>query len=114
MTIRSLRSPRALEEPEEATVINVDSENSVISRGEANNFDLKIISGGEEQEDLQQNREKDLPSRILEILDKLEKLEIETSKWSQDIFSLKDETQQRIQIVNSKFSRLINGVCESL
>jgi len=42
----------------------------------------------------------------------LEKLE--TSKRSQDVSSLKDETKERIQIVNSKFSSLINGVRESL
>ena len=61
--------------------------------GEANNLDLRIVSGVEQQEDLEQNREKDLFSRVLEILDRLEKLESETSKRSQDIFSLKDETQ---------------------
>ena len=61
-----------------------------------------------------QNREKDLSSRILEILDRLDKLELETSKRSQDIISLKEETQQRIQTVNSKFSSLINCVYESL
>jgi len=111
MATRSLRSRRALEEPEEGTVINVQSENSVMSRGEVNNLDLRSVSGGEQQEDLGQNQEKDLSSRILEILDRLEKLELETSKRSQDISSLKDETQQRIQIVNGKFSSLINGVC---
>jgi len=87
MTSRSLRSRRALEEPEKATAINVESENSVMSGGEANNVDLRIVSGGEQQEDLGQNREKDLSSRILEILDRLEKLELETSKRLQDIFS---------------------------
>jgi len=51
-----------------------------------------------------------LSSRILEILDRLDKLELETSKRSQDISSLKEETQQRIQTVNSKFS----GVYEIL
>ena len=87
MTSRSLRSRGALEEPEKATAINVESENSVMSGGEANNVDLRIVSGGEQQEDLGQNREKDLSSRILEILDRLEKLELETSKRLQDIFS---------------------------
>jgi hypothetical protein len=59
---------------------------------------------GEEQENLGQNREKDLSSRILEILDRLDKLELENSKRPQDIFSLKEEAQRRIQIVNNKFS----------
>jgi len=53
---------------------------------------------------------KNLSSRILEILGRLDKLELETSKRSQDIASLKEETQQRIQTVNSKFS----GVYEIL
>ena len=55
-----------------------------------------------------------MSSRILEILDRLEKLELETSKRLQDISSLKVETQRGIQIVNSKFGSLINGVYESL
>ena len=57
---------------------------------------------------------KDLSSRISEIRDSLEKSELETSKRSQDISSLKVETQQSIQIVNSKFGSLINGEYESL
>ena len=61
-----------------------------------------------------QNREKDLSSKILEILDRLDKLELEAIKRSRDMSFLKEETQQRIQIVNSKFSSLINGVCESM
>ena len=110
MTTRSLRSRRALEETEEATAINVESEISAMSGGEVNNLDIRSVSGGEQQEDLGQNRVKVLSSRILEILDRLDKLELETSKRSQDIFSLKEETQQRIQTVNSKFS----GVYEIL
>jgi len=39
---------------------------------------------------------------------------LETSKRSQNISSLTAKTQQRIQIVNSKFSSLINCVYESL
>jgi hypothetical protein len=106
MTSRSLRSRRALEETEEATAINVESENSVMSGGELNKLDLRSVSGGEQQEELGQKREKDLSSRILEILDRLDKLQLETNKWSQDIPSLKEETQQKIQIVNSKFSSI--------
>jgi len=60
MTTRSLRSRRALEETEEATVINVESEISAMSGGEVNNFDLRNVSGGEHQEDLGQNRKKKL------------------------------------------------------
>jgi hypothetical protein len=86
----------------------------VVSAGEVNNLHLRSVSGIEQQDELGQNREKDLSSRILEILDRLDKLELETSKRSQDISSLKAKTQQRIQIVNSKFSSLINGVFESL
>ena len=67
MTTRSLRSRRALEEPEETTAINIEIENSVISGGEVNNLDLRSVSGGEQQEDLRQKWEKDLSSRILEI-----------------------------------------------
>jgi hypothetical protein len=63
---------------------------------------------------LGQNREKDLSSKILEILDRLDKLELEAIKRSRDMSFLKEETQQRIQIVNSKFSSLINGVYESM
>jgi hypothetical protein len=59
-------------------------------------------------------REKFLSSRISEMVDRLDKLELEFSKLSQDIISLKEETQQRIQSVNVKFSGLINGVYESL
>ena len=40
ITTRSLRSRRALEKPEEAIAINVESENSVMSGGEVNNLDL--------------------------------------------------------------------------
>ena len=80
MTTRSLRSRRALEETEEATAINVESEISVMNGGEVNNSDLRNVSGGVQQEDLGQNRGKDLSSRILEILDRLDKLELETSK----------------------------------
>jgi len=87
MTTRSLRSRRAVEKPEEATAIYVGSENSVMSRGEVNNLDFRSVSGGEQQEDLGQNWEKDSSSRILEILDRLEKLELETSKQSRDVFS---------------------------
>jgi hypothetical protein len=47
MTTWSLRSRKALEETEEATEFNVESENSV-------------MSGGEQQGDLGQNREKGL------------------------------------------------------
>jgi len=47
MTTRSFRSRRA----EETTAINVETENSVMSRGEVNNLDLRIVSGGEQQED---------------------------------------------------------------
>ena len=61
-----------------------------------------------------QNRERGFSCRISEILDRLDKLELETSKRSQDIISLKEETQQRIQTINSKFSSLINGVYEIL
>jgi hypothetical protein len=104
MTTWSLRSRRALEETEEATATNVESETSAMSGGEVNNLDLRSVSGGEQQEDLGQNQEKDLSSRILEILDRLVKLESETSKQSKAISSLKKETQQRIQTVNSKFS----------
>ena len=42
MTTRSLRSRRALEETEEATAINVESEISVMSGGEVNNLDLTL------------------------------------------------------------------------
>jgi hypothetical protein len=108
MTTRSLGSRR------EATAINVESENSVTSRGDVNKLDLRSVSGGEQQEELGQKRRKDLSSRILEILDRLDKLELETSKRLQDISSLKEEAQQRIQNVNSKFGSLINGVCENL
>jgi hypothetical protein len=114
MTTRSLRSRKALKETEEATVINVESEISLMSGGEVNKLDLRSVSGGEQQEELGQNREKDLSSRIFEILDRLDKLKLETSKRSLGITSVKEETQQRIQNVNSKFSSLINGVYESL
>jgi len=110
MTTRSLRSQRALEETEEPSGINVESDIPVMSGGEVNNLDLRSVSGGEQQEDLGQKWEKDLSSMILEILDRLDKLELEASKRSQDISFLKDETQQRIQTVNSKFSSLINSV----
>jgi hypothetical protein len=80
----------------------------VISGGEVNKLDLSSVSGGKKKKKLGQNREKDLSSRILEILDRLDKLELETSKRSQDICSLKKDTQQRVQIVNSIFSDLIN------
>jgi hypothetical protein len=93
MTTRSLRHRRELEETEEATAINVESENSVMSGGEVNKLDLRSVSGGEQQEELEQNRKKDLSSRILEILDRLDKLQLETSKRLQDISSLKEETQ---------------------
>jgi hypothetical protein len=63
---------------------------------------------------LGQKREKDLSGRILEILDRLDKLELQTNKRSQDIPSLKEKTKQKIHIVNSKFSSLINGVYENL
>ena len=43
-----------------------------------------------------------------------EKLELETIKQSQDITSLREETQQRIQVVISKFNSLSSGVYESL
>jgi hypothetical protein len=79
MTSRSLRSWRALEESEEATAINVEIENSVMSGGEVNKLDLRSVSGGELQEELGQKQEKDLSSRILEILDRLDKLEVETN-----------------------------------
>jgi len=60
MTTRSLRSQQALEETEEPTAINVESENSVMSGGEVNNLELTSVSGGEQQGDLGQNREKRL------------------------------------------------------
>jgi hypothetical protein len=114
MTTWSLRSRRALEETKEATVINVERENSVISGGEVNKLDLRSVSGGEQQEELGQNWEKDLSSKILGILHRLGKLDLETSKRLQDISSLQEEAQQRIQNVNSKFSSLINGFFENL
>jgi hypothetical protein len=85
-----------------------------MSGGEVHKLDLRSVSGGEQQEELGQKLEKDLSSRILEILDRLDKLKLETTKRSQDISSLKEDTQQKIQIVNSKFSSLINGVYENL
>jgi len=39
-----------------------------------------------------------------------EKLELETIKQSQDITPLREETQQRIQVVISKFNSLSRGV----
>jgi formyltetrahydrofolate synthetase len=42
------------------------------------------------------------------------KLESEITKRSQDITSLTEETQQRIQVVNSKFNSLGSGVYENL
>jgi hypothetical protein len=56
MTSRSRRSRWALEETEEATAINDESENSVMSGGEVNKLDLRSVSGGEQQEELGQNR----------------------------------------------------------
>ena len=94
MTTQSFRSRRALEETEEATAINVESENPVVSGGEVNKLDVRNVSGWEQQEELGQNREKDLSCRILEILDMLDKLELETSKRSQDISFLKKETTE--------------------
>ena len=41
MTTRSLRSRRALEETEEATAINVETEISVMNGGEVNNLDIR-------------------------------------------------------------------------
>jgi len=58
MTTWSLRGQKALEETEEATAINVESENSVMSGGEVNNLELRSVSGGEQQEDMGQNGEK--------------------------------------------------------
>ena len=61
-----------------------------------------------------QNRERGFSCRISEILDRLDKLELETSKRSMEITFLKKETQQRIQTINSKFTSLSNFVYESL
>jgi len=55
-----------------------------------------------------------------EILDRLDILnekfneELETTKRSQDITSFREKTQQRIQVVNSKFNSLRSGVYERL
>jgi hypothetical protein len=40
-----------------------------MSGGEENDLDLRSLSGGEQQEDLGQNREKDLFSRVLEMME---------------------------------------------
>jgi hypothetical protein len=72
---------------------------------------------------------KDLCSRILEVMEEERKnkkeivdrldilnekcneiLELETIKQSQDITSLREETQQRIQVVICKFNSLSSGV----
>jgi len=58
MTTRSLRSQKELEVTKEVTAINVEIENSLMSGGEVNNLELRCVSGGEQQEDLGQNREK--------------------------------------------------------
>jgi hypothetical protein len=58
MTTRSLRSRKALGETEVATAINVRSENSVMGGGEANDLDGGSVSGGEQQEDSGQDRER--------------------------------------------------------
>ena len=60
MTTQSLRSRQASEETKEATAINVESENPVMSGGEVNNLNLTSVSEGEQQGDLGQNREKRL------------------------------------------------------
>ena len=67
-------SRRGLEETKEGTASNVESEIAVMSRGEVNNLELRSVRGGEGE--LRQNREKSLSSRISEILDRLDKLEL--------------------------------------
>jgi len=67
MITRSLSSRKALEESEKATASNVES-------------DIAVMSGGEQQEDLGQNREKDLSRMLKMILDRLNKLELESIK----------------------------------
>ena len=52
MTALSLRGRKALEETVEANVINVESENSEMSGGKVSDLDLKCVSRGEEQEDV--------------------------------------------------------------
>jgi hypothetical protein len=105
----------------------------VTSGGELNDVNLSSVGGGEQQEILGQNQETDLFSRILEmmeeerknkkeILDRLdilnekfnEKLELETIQRSQDIPSLKEQTQQSIQVVNGKLNGLSSSMCESV
>ena len=60
MTARSLRSRRALEETEEATAINDESENSVMNGKEINKLDLRNVTGGKQQEELRHTQEKRL------------------------------------------------------
>jgi len=52
MTARSLRSRKVVKETKEANIINVESENSEMSGGELSDLDLKSVSRGEQQEDL--------------------------------------------------------------
>ena len=75
ITTRSLRSRRASEETEETIAISVESGISVMGEGEVNNLHLRSVNGGEQKEE-------DLSRRILEILDRLDRLELETNKRS--------------------------------
>jgi hypothetical protein len=61
MTSRSLRSRRALEETEEATAINVESENSVMSGGEVTKLDLGSVSGEKSRKNWDKSGKKTCP-----------------------------------------------------
>jgi hypothetical protein len=66
MTIWSLTGREALQQTEETTAIDVESE-SVVERGGRRK--LFSVSGGQQKEDVGQNRETELTSGILGIVE---------------------------------------------
>jgi hypothetical protein len=87
---------------------------------------------GENSRKIRDKTGKDLIGKILEMMEEIknkkeildslgilnekfnEKLELGTTKQSQNVTYLREETQQKIQVVNSKFNKLSCGVYASL